>query len=63
MQNSKLMKIHKARQRVREARKWIEDCEANGVSYTGENGWAIRRADERALKRREAELAALEGRA
>lgn len=38
-------------------RKWIEHCEANGRSYTGPNGPAIRAADEQALRRWESELA------
>lgn len=37
-------------------RKWIEDCEANGQSYTGSNGQAIREADEQALKDLEEQL-------
>lgn len=34
-----------------EQRKWIEDCESNGVSYSdGERGQKIREADEAHLK-------------
>lgn len=36
--------------------KWIEDCEANGKSYTGENGPAIRNADNDHLITLETEL-------
>ncbi len=37
-------------------RRWIEYCEANGVSYTGENGPAIARADLDALRKLETRL-------
>lgn len=36
--------------------RWIEECEANGVSYTGENGHAIRQADHAELTRLEDRL-------
>ncbi len=42
---------------VDEQRKWIERCEANGRSYTGPNGQAIREADEAELRRLENKLA------
>ncbi len=35
---------------IADQRRWIEDCEANGVSYAdGERGQRIREADEGAL--------------
>lgn len=36
--------------------RWIEECEANGVSYAGKNGHAIRRADQAELSRLESQL-------
>lgn len=39
---------------VADQRAWIEQCERSGVSYTGENGPAIRRADLDALAKLEA---------
>lgn len=43
--------------RIAEQRKWIADCEANGVSYAdGERGIRIRQADEAELRGLEAEL-------
>jgi len=42
--------------RIFKQRKWIEDCEANGKSYTGENGRAIFAADMGELHRLEKEL-------
>lgn len=38
-------------------RQWINWCENNGKSYTGENGRAIREADEAVLRGYENELA------
>lgn len=53
-----------ARQRERlikaiaEQRKWIEDCEANGISYAdGQRGCNIRNADENELRRLTSTLA------
>lgn len=37
-------------------KRWITGCEANGVSYTGENGDAIRQADREALVQLERRL-------
>lgn len=37
--------------------RWIADCEANGRSYTGPNGEAIRAADLAELRRLEERLA------
>ncbi len=37
-------------QAVIRQRAWIESCEANGRSYTGPNGLAIRLADRAALR-------------
>ncbi len=46
---------------IQEQRKWIEDCERNGVSYAdGERGFHIRRADEAELRRIETELKRVE---
>lgn len=42
---------------IQKQQKWIADCEANGRSYTGENGDAIRKADLAELRRWESELA------
>lgn len=39
-------------------REWIDTCSANGVSYTGERGDAIRAADEAELHRLETEVLA-----
>lgn len=41
---------------IRKQQKWIEGCEANGKSYTGENGVAIRQADNNHLRELEIEL-------
>ena len=38
-------------------RKWIEQCESNGISYAGPRGPAIREADENALRALEKEVA------
>lgn len=48
--------IARCRDRIAKQRSWIESCEANGRSYTGENGDAIRKADLDELKRWESEL-------
>ncbi len=42
------------RKLIFDQRKWIEDCEANGKSYTGPNGPAIAQADIDELRRLEA---------
>lgn len=41
---------------ITKQQKWIEGCEANGKSYTGENGPAIRAADNAQLIEWEKEL-------
>jgi|CXWL01.1.fsa_nt_gi hypothetical protein len=35
---------------LQEQQKWVEACERNGVSYSGPNGPAIRRADMNVLR-------------
>ncbi|KKL90088.1 hypothetical protein LCGC14_1908170 [marine sediment metagenome] len=47
------------RNQISKQRRWIEDCEDNGVSYTGENGVAIREADTNYLKKLIHELSEL----
>lgn len=42
-------------------RAWIEYCEANGESYAGPNGPAIREADMNELRRLESKLAHYDG--
>ena len=37
--------------KINEQEKFIQNCEANGSSYTGINGKLIRQADENALNR------------
>jgi hypothetical protein len=41
---------------IEQQRRWIEYCEANGRSYAGPNGPAIRAADAAELKRLESRL-------
>lgn len=41
---------------IQKQQKWIENCESNGKSYTGENGIAIRQADNNYLHKLEVEL-------
>ena len=45
----KLRGLARDRFLLSEQRKWIESCENNGVSYSGPNGPAIRKADADAL--------------
>lgn len=47
--------------RIQKQQAWIDACEANGRSYTGENGEAIRQADRDELHFWEAELRRLQG--
>jgi len=54
--------LARLRRQVGEQRKWIEECEACTVSYTGENGPEIRRADRNALRELETRLGEWEGR-
>jgi hypothetical protein len=45
-----LSKLTAAAYRVQAQQAWIEYCESNGRSYSGENGAAIREADAAELK-------------
>jgi len=41
---------------IRDQRRWIENCNSNEVSYSGENGPAIRQADRNQLDHLETRL-------
>ena len=57
----RMSRVDRTRFQFDQQRQWVKDCEANGVSYTGPNGVAIRWADLAKLNQLASELHCLTG--